>query len=199
MPAADPYPYPRTRARCRRGPGRRTLSPIDLAVVDVDREGGPRALAALHRSLPDLRVVAASVDADPERAGASLAAGASGLLARGCSSLELAMPCVGRPPARSVLADAHLRAVVATIHDRRIATADHERMRSLTARERQVLALLTEGADTKEMAATLGVSPATVQAHVKSVLRKFGVHSKVEAVRMAWRVGEPAGTAAMGA
>lgn len=172
------------------------LMPVDLAVVDVDRDGGPEALQTLHRSLPDLRIVAASAAADPERAGASLASGASGLLDRGGAGIELVDAIRRAAAGEVVLADTHLRAVVAAIHDRRTATADHERLRSLTARERQVLALLTEGADTREMAASLGVSPATVQAHVKSVLRKFGVHSKVEAVRVAWRVGEPAGTTA---
>ena len=53
-----------------------------------------------------------------------------------------------------------------------------------------MLALLAEGAGTAEMARSLGVTR-TVQAHVKSVLRKFGVHSKVEAVRVAWRSGQP--------
>ena len=40
-----------------------------------------------------------------------------------------------------------------------------------------------------EIAALLGISPMTVQSHVKNVLAKLGVHSKVEAVRLAWRFG----------
>ena len=59
---------------------------------------------------------------------------------------------------------------------------------SLTTRELEVL-LLSDGRSTVEIAALLGISPMTVQSHVKNVLAKLGVHSKVEAVRLAWRFG----------
>jgi two-component system, NarL family, nitrate/nitrite response regulator NarL len=59
----------------------------------------------------------------------------------------------------------------------------------LTARERQILASLAEGASTSEVAVGLGISRLTVQSHVKSILAKLGVHSKVEAVTLAWRHG----------
>jgi len=42
---------------------------------------------------------------------------------------------------------------------------------------------------TSEVAERLGISAMTVQSHVKNVLAKLGVHSKVEAVRIAWRCG----------
>jgi DNA-binding NarL/FixJ family response regulator len=167
------------------------IAPVDLAVVDVDPAGALVVLADLHRMLPELRVVAMSATPDPERAGNALEAGAAGLMARGSHPAE-AVDALRRAAAGElVLADLHLRAVVDTIHERRSIAAEHEQLRSLTARERQILALLADGAGTAEMAIALGVSPATVQAHVKSVLRKFGVHSKVEAVRVAWRAGQP--------
>ena len=40
-----------------------------------------------------------------------------------------------------------------------------------------------------DVAEAFGISPLTVQSHVKSILAKLGVHSKVEAVRIAWRHG----------
>ena len=48
---------------------------------------------------------------------------------------------------------------------------------------------LSDGRSTVEIAALLGISPMTVQSHVKNVLAKLDVHSKVEAVRLAWRFG----------
>ena len=62
-------------------------------------------------------------------------------------------------------------------------------MGSLTARELEVLRLLANGSTTGEIARLLEISPMTVQSHVKNVLAKLGVHSKVEAVRLAWRAG----------
>jgi DNA-binding NarL/FixJ family response regulator len=59
----------------------------------------------------------------------------------------------------------------------------------LTGREEEVLSAIAEGLGTDEVALRLGISQATVQSHVKNVLAKFGVHSKVEAMRLAWREG----------
>ena len=52
-----------------------------------------------------------------------------------------------------------------------------------------MLRLIAEGVGTSELARALGIAPATVQSHVKNLLAKLGVHSKVEAARVAWRVG----------
>ena len=51
----------------------------------------------------------------------------------------------------------------------------------LTRREREVLQLLAEGADTKEIADRLTLSSTTVRNHVQNVLEKLGVHSRLEA------------------
>jgi two-component system nitrate/nitrite response regulator NarL len=53
----------------------------------------------------------------------------------------------------------------------------------------QVLRSLAGGLPTAEIAADLGIRPMTVLSHVKSILVKLGVHSKLEAVTLAWRSG----------
>ena len=52
----------------------------------------------------------------------------------------------------------------------------------LTARETEVLRLMAEGASSRDIAARLGISYATVRSHIRSMGAKLGVHSKVEAV-----------------
>ena len=59
----------------------------------------------------------------------------------------------------------------------------------LTPREGQILRLLAEGRGTAQLARELAISPLTVQSHVKSILEKLGVHSKIEAVTLAFRTG----------
>ena len=54
----------------------------------------------------------------------------------------------------------------------------------LTRREQSVLELLVEGASTPEVGDQLGISTATVRSHVKSILPKLGVHSRIEAVAL---------------
>jgi DNA-binding NarL/FixJ family response regulator len=59
----------------------------------------------------------------------------------------------------------------------------------LTKRELQVLRLLAAGLSQKEVAAKLVISPKTVAAHVQHILGKLGVHSRTQAVALAWRHG----------
>lgn len=61
--------------------------------------------------------------------------------------------------------------------------------KDLTDREREVLCLLASGASTKAIAEQLFISPATVRNHIKSILTKLGVRSRLEAVTLALRSG----------
>jgi two-component system nitrate/nitrite response regulator NarL len=55
----------------------------------------------------------------------------------------------------------------------------------LTPRELEILCLLAEGQSNKVIARNLGISDGTVKLHVKSILRKLDLHSRVEAAVMA--------------
>jgi DNA-binding CsgD family transcriptional regulator len=62
----------------------------------------------------------------------------------------------------------------------------------LTPRQQQVLARLADGMPAKVIAARLGLAEATVRNHVRGVLGALGVHSQLEAVAKARRLGEVA-------
>ncbi len=55
----------------------------------------------------------------------------------------------------------------------------------LTPRESEILSLLAEGQSNKVIARNLGISDGTVKLHVKAILRKLGIHSRVEAAVIA--------------
>ena len=57
-----------------------------------------------------------------------------------------------------------------------------EGLSRLTPREHEVLRILAFGASTGSIGELLGISQATVRSHVKSLLTKLGVHSRVEAI-----------------
>ncbi len=59
----------------------------------------------------------------------------------------------------------------------------------LTPREQEILKHLAEGQSNKVIARNLGISDGTVKLHVKAILRKLGVHSRVEAAVMAVQLG----------
>jgi DNA-binding NarL/FixJ family response regulator len=60
---------------------------------------------------------------------------------------------------------------------------------AVTARELQVLDLLTEGATTRQVASRLGLSPRTVETHISKLYRKLGVASRTQAVVQGMRLG----------
>jgi DNA-binding NarL/FixJ family response regulator len=63
---------------------------------------------------------------------------------------------------------------------------------NLTLREREILALLSEGLDNDAIATRLHLSAHTVRTHVANILRKLGVRSRAEAARVALRAGAEA-------
>jgi PAS domain S-box-containing protein len=65
--------------------------------------------------------------------------------------------------------------------------AEAELEPSLTPRQREVLTLLADGASTEEIATTLALSEETVRNHIRQLLRRLGVHSRLAAVAYARR------------
>ena len=59
----------------------------------------------------------------------------------------------------------------------------------ITDREREVLTLLAQGLSNRDLAERLYLSEATVKTHVSSLLAKLGVHSRVQAVILAYERG----------
>ena len=75
-----------------------------------------------------------------------------------------------------------------------------DRLVTLTPQQVRVLMMLSEGLLNKQIAYELGVSEATIKAHVSAILQKLGVESRTQAVIAAakiaggqWRQGTPTG------
>ena len=64
-------------------------------------------------------------------------------------------------------------------------TAQSGRLSALTPREHEILLYIADGGSNKAIARQLGISDGTVKLHVKSILRKLDVHSRVEAAVIA--------------
>jgi len=63
----------------------------------------------------------------------------------------------------------------------------HRAMSRLTRREREVLLLVADGGDNDGIAQALVISPETARTHIQNVLRKLGLHSRLEAAAFARR------------
>lgn len=162
----------------------------DIVVVQLDRlDGRGVAIVSAIRSQTQIRVMAATRYPAAPVVELALAAGACGVLPidREPSSLvsafrraaagELVLPADDRP------------LLVDQLQEARTRRTRQDLLTTLTQREREVIGAIASGATTAGIALELGISPATVQTHVKNILRKLEVHSKVEAVGVAWRGG----------
>lgn len=72
---------------------------------------------------------------------------------------------------------------------RPIGSALGRALRSLSPREREVLAALASGRSNRQLARSLGVQEATVKTHVSRLLTKLGLRSRTEAVALAYQTG----------
>ena len=162
--------------------------PVDVLVVDLD---GPSVdvIRDASSALAGVRILAVSEEVDPGVGASVIAAGAAGLMARSVD--ERTVPDLLRRAAAGelILPATHLAALVDLVRVSRLDPNAGARLDALTRREREVLALLADGHTTQEVSDALSISVMTVQSHVKNVLAKLGVHSKVEAIRFAWRSG----------
>jgi len=111
----------------------------------------------------------------------ALQAGAIGYLLKDISAEELANAIRAAYAGKPALAPEAAQVLIQAAMTPPAEKVGHD----LTAREREVLALMTEGLNNKQIAERLVVSPSTAKSHVSSILSKLGVTSRTEAVALA--------------
>lgn len=149
---------------------------MDLMMPEMD---GATATAEVRRQFPQTKVIALTSFRDDELVQRVIQAGAIGYLLKNVSGGDLAHAIRAAHAGRPTLAP---EATQALIHAAtRPAAPGHD----LTARERDVLALMVKGLNNTEIAARLIVSPSTIKGHVSNILGKLGVTSRTEAVALA--------------
>ncbi|MGY1624620.1 response regulator [Geodermatophilus sp. SYSU D00965] len=158
----------------------------DVAVVDLHMPppGGTRAIAAILRTDPMVRVVALSGMAETEDAIEALRAGAAGYLPKTADPEHLVRPLLAVLDGWSVVPDDLLRRLL----DDATPTGEQGIPERLTADERRLWRLVADGAPTVEIATTLHVSERTAKRLVAALLRSLGVTTRVEAAALAGRV-----------
>jgi DNA-binding NarL/FixJ family response regulator len=152
--------------------GGSTCAHIDLMDISL--------LAAAAPQTPIL--VAADCD-DPERAHAILRAGARGFLPTS-HSLKVLMGALERVRTGGTYVPLTLTEAVSAATPER---AQCPPWRELTRRQRDVLALISEGKSNKLIADALNMSESTVKAHVKQIIRRLNVANRTQAALLATR------------
>ncbi len=156
----------------------------DVAVLHAELQAcdSIQAIGLLQARLPRCRVLILASEQQEGILAAAVEAGASGFLTKGSPVMELlgAIRAVSR--GETVIPPEMLGGLLSRlISRRREQDIAEERLSRLTNRERQVLALLADGADNDVIARTLVISPQTARTHIQNILSKLDVHSRLEA------------------
>ena len=160
---------------------------LDIVLLDLSMPGasglsGLISLRGIHATVP---VVIISAHDDPETIRRALELGASGFISKSASMDEI------RNAVETVLsgestAPGDIYRGVERVPD----MADLiKRLQSLTPQQTRVLGMLAEGLLNKQIAYELGVSEATIKAHVSAILQKLGVDSRTQAVILLSKIG----------
>ena len=157
----------------------------DLVLFDLNMPGarGFSGLIYLRAQYPEIPVCIVSATEDAATIRNAMALGASGYVPKSGSTEQI------REAISAILAgDTWLPETV----DLRAAPDEDleltSRLRSLTPQQVRVLMMLSEGLLNKQIAYELGVSEATVKAHVSAILQKLQVENRTKAVLVAGRI-----------
>jgi DNA-binding NarL/FixJ family response regulator len=160
----------------------------DVVLMDIAMKGmsGLDAAARIRERHQEVRVVILSMHAGEEYVLKALRAGAAGYLLKDAATgeLELALRSVMR--GESWFSPAVSRQVVEGYVQRVGGEAPAE---VLTARQREVLALVAAGKSTKEIAYDLKLSVKTVETHRAQIMERLGIRDVAGLVRYALRTG----------
>ena len=160
---------------------------MDFYLPDMS---GPTAAAMILAQMPEAAIVFHSAEESEAALLDAIDAGAIAYLTKSATADQI-VEAVRRASRGEVLIPVSLfakaivrqRATVAKVED-------HDKLvAQFTGRELDILRLLAEGMDTVAMSNRLGIAPHTVEWHVRHVLEKLEVHSKLQAVIAAARLG----------
>jgi len=156
---------------------------IDLALPD---RPGLEVGSSILEELPETKVVAVTGSNGEGALNGAISRGFHGFLSKDVSLREF-VSSIRAAVDGNVVVFPHTAASEANLTEERkngLLLA-----RQLSAREKELLALLVDGATSAEIAEKLSLSPNTVRTHIQSILTKLQVHSRLEAAMFAVKHG----------
>jgi DNA-binding NarL/FixJ family response regulator len=169
-------------------------TPADILIADISMPGmtgveATRRIVADER-LSDLKVIILTTYETEENIFGALRAGASGFLLKDFDPVDLLRAIRIVAAGDALLSPSVTRRLIADFAARpEAARTPPGCLQWLTAREREVMALVAAGLSNEEIADRLVISPATAKTHVSRTMRKLGAHDRAQLVVLAYETG----------
>jgi len=162
----------------------------DIILLDIKMPGmnGLETLGKLKADGVETPVLMLSMSRDEEDLACALREGAQGYLLKDMDPDELIPALNDAMSGKNVVAKELIASLTNIIQGKPSQPDTIEPatpLSELTPREQEILTHIAEGESNKVIARHLGISDGTVKLHVKAILRKLGVHSRVEAAVIA--------------
>jgi DNA-binding NarL/FixJ family response regulator len=148
---------------------------------------GLDTLAKIVKNFPGVKVVVLSAHANEEYVIRALRSGASGYMLKDAATAELQL-AIGFVTQDKTYLSPSLSQTVIDSYLRRL-DGELSPLEQPTARQREILQLIAEGKNTKEIASTLAISVKTVEAHRLQLMARLDIHDVPGLVRYAIRQG----------
>jgi DNA-binding NarL/FixJ family response regulator len=165
----------------------------DLVVVDISLPdtNGIQLTREIRDLLPETRIIIVSMHSKVDYIVEAFQAGATGYVVKESASEKLLKGLESVAKGEYFLDSAVSHQVVKALmkfpgKEAKITDADYG---TLTPREQEIMRLLAEGLSAKEIAEKLFISPKTVENHRANIMNKLGLHSTMELVRYAAKLG----------
>lgn len=163
----------------------------DVAVLDINMPGvtGSEACAVIRNRVPATRVLMLSVSEQERDVYTALRVGASGYLLKDMPPADLVAAVLQIARGERIIAPAMAACILGGFSWPADVPHRKAELGKLTARERDVLALLANGLTNREICERLSITEATVKSHVAHVLEKLYVRNRSEAAALVARLG----------
>jgi DNA-binding NarL/FixJ family response regulator len=151
---------------------------------------GVALTATMRERVPSCRVIVLTDEPDDAALRSAVEAGAAGYLTKAIPMAELIDAIRSVHRGDTLVPPDMLGPLFEGLFSQRREQRDALRLLSLLSRrEQEVLRLLVDGAGNEEIGRALLISPQTARTHIQRVLRKLGVHSRLEAAMLATQSG----------
>ena len=156
---------------------------MDIAMPDL---GGLETLPRIIKNFPSIKVVILSAYVTEEYVSRALRSGASGYMLKHAATVELELVIKSVAQGKIYLSPSISRTIIDSYLER--VGGELSPLEQLTSRQREILQMIAEGKNTKEIASTLEISVKTVEAHRLQLMARLDIHDVPGLVRYAVRV-----------